>query len=216
MNSSSSNVAMPRSTNSFLRWWSRLCLLLGLAAIVWFIYIWVDARIYQIVQRRQFDAIKLSKDADPAPVVRKGPLTAPRLATGSLLGQMEIPRVGMSVMVLEGDSDLILRRAAGHLESTAKPGQPGNVAIAAHRDTFFRALRNVRNQDVITLTTLTGTYRYQVDSVEVIGPNDTGVLSDSSQPTLTLITCYPFYYVGPAPNRFVVRARQISSDSPGS
>jgi sortase A len=129
---------------------------------------------------------------------------------------MEIPRVGISVMVLEGVSNPILRRAAGHLESTAKPGQPGNVAIAAHRDTFFRALRNVRDQDIITLTTLTGTYRYQVDSVEVIGPNDTGVLSDSSQPTLTLITCYPFYYVGPAPNRFVVRARQISSDSPGS
>jgi sortase A len=214
MNSSSSNVAMPRSTNSFLRWCSRLCLLIGLAAIVWSIYIWVDARIYQIVQRRQFDAIKLSNDPAPPPVVRKGALTAPRLATGSVLGQMEIPRVGISVMVLEGDSDSILRRAAGHLESTAIPGQPGNVAIAAHRDTFFRALRNVRDQDVITLITLTGTYRYQVDSVEVVGPNATEVLADSPQPTLTLITCYPFYYVGPAPNRFVVRARQMSSDSP--
>jgi sortase A len=214
MNSSSSNVAMPRSTNSFLRWCSRLCLLIGLAAIVWCVYFWVDARVDQIVQRRRFDALSLSKDRDPAPVVRKGALTAPRLATGSVLGQMEIPRVGISVMVLEGDSDSILRRAAGHLESTAKPGQPGNVAIAAHRDTFFRALRNVRDQDVITLTTLTGTYRYQVDSVEVVGPNATEVLADSPQPTLTLITCYPFYYVGPAPNRFVVRARQMSSDSP--
>ncbi len=177
-------------------------------------YFWVDARIYQIVQRRRFDAIKLSMDPDPAPVARKDALGAPRLAIGSVLGQMEIPRIGISVMVLEGDSDSILRRAAGHLERTAIPGQPGNVAIAAHRDTFFRALRNIRDQDAITVSTLTGTYRYQVDSVEVVGPNDTGILADSPQPTLTLITCYPFYYVGPAPKRFIVRAQQLSSDAP--
>jgi sortase A len=214
MTSSSGNLALPRGTNSFICWYSRLCLLIGLAAIAWCVYFWVDARIYQIVQRRQFYAIKLSKDADPAPVVRKDALGAPRLAIGSLLGQMEIPRIGISVMILEGDSDSILRRAAGHLESTAQPGQPGNVAIAAHRDTFFRALRNIRDQDAITVSTLTGTYRYQVDSVEVVGPNDTEILADSPQPTLTLITCYPFYYVGPAPKRFIVRAQQLSSDAP--
>lgn len=211
---SSGNIALPRATNSFLRWCSGLCLLIGLAAIAWCVYFWVDAHVDQIVQRRRFDAITLSKDPDPAPVVGRDVLGAPKLAIGSVLGQMEIPRIGISLMVLEGDSDPILRRAAGHLESTAIPGQPGNVAIAAHRDTFFRALRNIRDQDVITLSTLTGTYRYQVDSVEVVGPNDTEVLADSPQPTLTLITCYPFYYVGPAPKRFVVRARQMSSGSP--
>jgi sortase A len=178
------------------------------------VYFWVDARVDQIVQRRRFDAITLSKDLDPAPVVGRDVLVAPKLAIGSVLGQMEIPRIGISLMVVEGDSDPILRRAAGHLESTAIPGQPGNVAIAAHRDTFFRALRNIRDQDVITLSTLTGTYRYQVDSVEVVGPNATEVLADSPQPTLTLITCYPFYYVGPAPKRFIVHAQQLSSDSP--
>ena len=211
---SSGNVALPRATHSFLRWCSRVCLLIGLAAIAWCVYFWVDARVDQIVQRQRFDAISLRKDLDPAPVVGRDVLGAPKLAIGSVLGQMEIPRIGISLMVLEGDSDPILRRAAGHLESTAIPGQPGNVAIAAHRDTFFRALRNIRDQDVITLSTLTGTYRYQVDSVEVVGPNATEVLADSPQPTLTLITCYPFYYVGPAPKRFIVHAQQLSSDSP--
>jgi len=211
---SSGNVALPRATHSFLRWCSRLCLLIGLAAIAWCVYFWVDARVDQIVQRQRFDAISLRKDPDPAPVVGRDVLETPKLAIGSVLGQMEIPRIGISLMVLEGDSDPILRRAAGHLESTAIPGQPGNVAIAAHRDTFFRALRNIRDQDVITLSTLTGTYRYQVDSVEVVGPNATEVLADSPQPTLTLITCYPFYYVGPAPKRFIVHAQQLSSDSP--
>jgi sortase A len=202
-----------RRHNSILHWCSRLCLLVGGAALVWCAYFWADAHLYQIVQRRRFDAAAVSRDIAAEVVAPREVLKTFKPAIGAVLGEIEIPSIGISVMVLEGDSTPILRRAAGHLEGTAIPGEPGNVAIAAHRDTFFRALRNIRDRDVITLTTLTGAYRYQVESVEVVGPNDTEVLADSPEPILTLITCYPFYYVGPAPKRFIVRARQVLSGS---
>jgi sortase A len=113
-------------------------------------------------------------------------------------------------MILEGTDARTLRRAVGHIPGTAFPGQPGNVAIAGHRDTFFRALRNVRLDDEIILATLDGSYRYRVDSIKVVGPEDTKVLDHSSNDILTLVTCYPFYFVGPAPRRFIVRAQKIS------
>lgn len=216
---SSTTSALPRSTNSFLLWWSRLCLFVGLAAVGWAVYFWMEAQIYQIRQRRQFDAIVSTTNIEPAAIVQ-APLTDapvlkdPRLVTGSMLGQLEIPRIGLSVMVSEGDSASVLRRAAGHLEGTALPGGSGNVAIAAHRDTFFHALRDIRYRDIITLNTLRGSYQYEVESVEVVEPDDTEVLADSRNPTLTLITCYPFYYVGPAPKRFIVRATQVALDPP--
>ena len=218
MNFSTSN-ALPASSNSFLVWWSRLFLLVGLVAIGWTVYVWMDARLYQLVQRRHLDAIVSNRHMEP-PAIAPMPLTqapllkAPRLVTGSLLGQLEIPRIGLSVMVVEGDSASILRRAAGHVEGTGLPGGPGNVAIAAHRDTFFHSLRDIRNRDLITLNTLKGSYLYEVESVEVVESGQTDVLLDSPHPTLTLITCYPFYYVGPAPKRFVVRARQVSEARP--
>jgi len=117
-------------------------------------------------------------------------------------------------MVMEGDSASILRRTAGHLEGTALPGGSGNVAIAAHRDTFFHTLRDIQYRDVINLNTLSGSYQYEVESIEIVETDNIEVLADSRNPTLTLITCYPFYYIGPAPKRFIVRAQQLSSDSP--
>ena len=215
---SSTTSALPRSTNSFLLWWSRLCLFVGLAAIGWAVYFWMEARIYQIRQRRQFDAIVSTTSIEPT-AIGQAPLTdipvlkAPRLVAGSVLGQLEIPRIGLSVIVSEGDSASILRRAAGHLNGTSLPGGPGNVAIAAHRDTFFHALRDIRDGDVITLNTLRGSYQYEVESVEIVEPDNIDVLADSPNPTLTLVTCYPFYYVGPAPKRFIVRARQVYGPS---
>jgi sortase A len=192
-----------------LHWCSRVCLSLGFAALVWCAYFWADAHLYQTVERQRFDASAESREIDAQIVAPREVLKARKPAIGAVLGEIDIPRIGISVMVLEGDSTAILRRAAGHLEGTGMPGEPGNITIAAHRDTFFRALRNIRDQDIITLTTLTGAYRYQVESIEVVGPNDTQVLADSREPILTLITCYPFYYVGPAPKRFIVRARQV-------
>ncbi len=94
------------------------------------------------------------------------------------------------------------------------PGQPGNVGVAGHRDTLFRSLSGVRKDDVIVLETLQGRYVYQVDATRIVKPTDVGVLRSTSKPKLTLVTCYPFYFVGPAPDRFIVSARQIGTGGP--
>jgi sortase A len=127
-----------------------------------------------------------------------------------LIGRIEIARLGLSVMVIEGDDGKTLRRAAGHVPGTALPGQLGNVAITAHRDTFFRPLRKIQTDDVITLTTLQGVYRYRVVSTKIVSPQDVEVLDSTDGEVLTLVTCYPFYFVGAAPNRFIVRAERVT------
>ena len=119
-------------------------------------------------------------------------------------------------MVLEGTDSPTLRRAVGHIPGTALPWQPGDVAIAGHRDTFFRPLREICRGDNITLQTLQGSYHYRVEFTRVVDPRDTWVLSSSHGPTLTLITCYPFYFVGSAPKRFVVCATRIPEPAPGA
>ena len=128
-----------------------------------------------------------------------------------ILGRIEVPRLGISVLVAEGTSGGVLRRAAGHVEGTALPGQTGNVGISAHRDTFFRPLRNVRKNDAITLNTLRGVYEYRVVSTKIVDPADVGVLAASGGESLTLVTCYPFYFIGPAPSRFIVRAERVGA-----
>jgi sortase A len=123
--------------------------------------------------------------------------------------RLSIPRLHLATMVEEGVGEDVLQRAAGHVPETALPGRPGNVAVAAHRDTLFRALKGIRNHDSITLSTRTKDYDYEVISTGIVSPDDVGVLSPTrGQNTLTLITCYPFYFVGHAPKRFIVRARQ--------
>jgi sortase A len=129
----------------------------------------------------------------------------------SPLGRIEIPRLGFSAMIAEGVMPRVLKIAIGHIPDTALPGQNGNVALAGHRDTFFRPLRNVKSGDLIKLTTLSGHYWYVVRFTDVINPDETWVLDPSSGQTLTLVTCYPFYYVGAAPRRFIVRARRVDS-----
>jgi sortase A len=126
--------------------------------------------------------------------------------SGGLIGSLDIPRLGLSAIVIEGTSATSLRRAVGHITGTALPGQPGNVGISGHRDTFFRPLRNIRRNDIITLTTLFGEYRYRVVSTSIVRPDSVAELDPTRGEILTLVTCYPFYYVGPAPNRFIVRA----------
>jgi sortase A len=122
---------------------------------------------------------------------------------------MEIPRLNLSVVVFEGTTSKTLRRAAGHITGTALPGQPGNVGVAGHRDTFFRPLRNIQPNDIITLTTLRGAYRYRVVSTKIVRPDNVAVLDPDGTEVLTLVTCYPFYFVGPAPDRFIVRAERV-------
>jgi sortase A len=130
-----------------------------------------------------------------------------RPARGVLLARLEIPRVKMSVVVLEGSDDIVLKRGPGHIEETAFPGELGNVGIAGHRDTHFRSLRNVRANDEITLTDKNNvTMRYFIDSIQITHPTDMQILDPTPGPALTLVTCYPFEFIGNAPMRFIVRA----------
>jgi len=124
----------------------------------------------------------------------------------SVIGRLEIPRLNLAVMVREGADERTLSRAVGHIPGTALPGNVGNVGLAGHRDTFFRSLRNIRADDTIELETTAGTYRYVVKSTRIVTPRDVSVLEASGGETLTLVTCYPFYYVGSAPKRFIVHA----------
>jgi sortase A len=113
-------------------------------------------------------------------------------------------------MVAEGDDDSTLRIAIGHLPDTPLPWEDGNSALAAHRDTFFRPLRDIRIGDELRLTTAHEELRYRVRETLVVGPEDVRVLDSTDSPSLTLITCYPFNYVGHAPQRFIVRAEAIA------
>jgi LPXTG-site transpeptidase (sortase) family protein len=126
------------------------------------------------------------------------------------LGRLEVPSAGVSVMVLDGTDDWTLNRAVGRIEGTAAPGQRGNMGIAGHRDAFFRGLRHVELGDEISLTTLDGIASYRVTKLDIVKPETVEVLDPTPDHTLTLVTCHPFYYVGDAPNRFIVTARRVS------
>jgi sortase A len=155
-------------------------------------------------QREKVEAPEAAPKLQPMPQEGKPPLPA------SLIGRLEIPRLKLSVMVREGADGKTLHRAVGHIPGTALPGFAGNVALAGHRDTFFRELRNIKKDDTIEFETENGTYRYLVESTDIVGPRDVGVLAASHGQTLTLVTCYPFYYIGSAPKRFIVHAAQVS------
>jgi sortase A len=133
-----------------------------------------------------------------------GPGTS--LPAGTVVGTLEVPRLGLSAVARSGDDDETLSRAVGHLPDTPLPGQGGNAAIAGHRDTHFRPIRRIRVGDEIVVTTPTGRYEYIVRDTRVVAPTDLSVLAPTGEPTLTLITCHPFDYIGPAPDRFIVRA----------
>jgi len=196
-------IFLPARINPVLRWSRNVFLIIGLLALSYVGFALLDARLYQAEQARRFErALKetnLARAESPAIAVSEG----------SPLGRIEISAVGLTVMVLEGTDEGTLRRAVGHIRGTPLPGQQGNVALAGHRDTFFRGLRKIRVNDEITLTTLSGSYRYRVDSTKVVKPEETEVLEDYGDDILTLVTCYPFNFVGSAPSRFIVRAHRV-------
>jgi sortase A len=129
-----------------------------------------------------------------------------RAATGAPLAVLRIPKIGLEVPVLEGTDELTLNRAVGLIEDTARPGESGNVGIAGHRDGFFRGLMDVKAGDRLELETLTGKTTYTVEFIRIVQPEDASVLDPTPRPALTLVTCYPFYFVGSAPQRYIVRA----------
>lgn len=129
----------------------------------------------------------------------------------TIFGRLEIPRLRLSVIIFEGATADVLQVGAGHVANGGAQTSGENVVIAAHRDTYFRPLRNIQRSDSLILKTPTGTSRYVVESTEIAAPSKVQVLYATPDPELTLITCYPFYYVGPAPKRFVVHARKVAA-----
>jgi LPXTG-site transpeptidase (sortase) family protein len=134
----------------------------------------------------------------------------PNVQKGSPIGILEIPRLGLSSVVLEGDDAAALLLGVGHLSETPFPWRGGNSVFAAHRDTFFRPLAGIRRNDVIRFSTADAQFEYVVKELKVVEPTELAVLDPTPSATLTLITCFPFDYVGPAPNRFVVKAERQS------
>ena len=195
-------VAVPQESVGRLVRWSRAVLFAGGAGMLGYCgWVLADTWIFQTQASREFDRMHLAPGPPPGPGVE---------AMGGLVGRMVIPRLGVSMIVAEGTAEVTLRRAAGHIRGTALPGRPGNIGIAGHRDTLFRPLRNIRADDLIMLTTLQGEYRYRVVSTKIVSPSDVDVLSSDGREILTLVTCHPFYFVGPAPDRFIVRAQRIT------
>jgi sortase A len=228
--------------SSFLR---LLFLLAGLCGLGYYGYTLVNEYVYQAYQNWAFDeeiaghhvtyrdwvmqktplgawtgysappAVK-SLSARNTPKGAETPAAPPALAEGALLGRVEIPRLNLSAIVRQGVEQSTLSRAVGHVPSTQGPGAVGNFAIAAHRDTLFRGLKDIKAGDTVTFQSADGQFDYQVISTKIVKPSDVSVLRpDGSQKLLTMITCYPFYYVGSAPKRFIVTARLLRESPPG-
>jgi sortase A len=234
----------------------RLVLLLfGLAALGYYGYTLSDEYIYEAYQNWAFDqqiagrahvtfadyvrertpfgfvvgekapVSTVTSNTQPLPLTNQAPLPVP----GSVLGRVAISRLNLAAVVREGVDAKVLSVAVGHVPSTALPGQPGNFAIAAHRDTLFRALKDIRDGDLISFQSPSGTYTYKVVATKIVRPSDVSVLQPdggglipqtqlvnvNNQPNklLTMITCYPFYYVGSAPKRFIVEAALVGGAS---
>jgi sortase A len=129
---------------------------------------------------------------------------------GEPIGRLEVPRLHLSAVVANGDDDETLRVAIGHLPDTPLPWEEGNSALAGHRDTLLRALRNIRVDDDMRVVTAYGEFMYQVKRIVIVAPDDLSVLTPTPQAALTLVTCYPFSYVGHAPKRFIVQAARVA------
>jgi sortase A len=180
----------------------------GVLALGYCLAVFLDAKLYEAREMRDFAReVRVRAAGKPAPLDSMAAAVTPR--RDGVFGQLEIPRLGVSVMVVEGVENSDLKRAVGHIPGTALPGESGNVAIAGHRDTFFRPLRSIQRDDTISLSTLQRTYRYRVVSTNVVPPEDIQVLYPTGRDILTLVTCFPFDYVGSAPKRFVVRAERV-------
>ena len=184
----------------FFRWSQRLLFITGVFALGYVGFTLLDARLYQASAKRSLES-QIQMEKEPHKIHPR-----PAIKPGDVLGRLDIPRLGLSVAVLQGTGSRMLRLGTGHIEGTPLPGEAGNSGIAGHRDTFFRGLKDIQKNDEIQFQTANGLARYAVDWVKIVAPDDLSVLAPSIGSSLTLVTCYPFYFVGPAPKRFVVRA----------
>jgi sortase A len=170
----------------------------------------LEAEIFQKRLSRRLEALTAPRGSPS----RLSPADATRreARNSGLIGRLEIQRLGLSEMVVEGTSSSALRRGIGHVQGTAYPGERGNVGLAGHRDTYFRPLKDIRSGDRIRVRTPDGQFVYQVDTAMIVSPKRSDLLRDGRSARLTLVTCYPFYYIGPAPRRFVVIAHEVDTD----
>lgn len=199
-----------------LQWFERLFVIASIAMLGWCAALLTDAALSQWEARRSLDVISLAASVGPPRVSNATPSPrppAPIVHQGSAIGGLSIPRVALDAVVLHGSDTQTLRRGPGHLENTAFPGTVGNVVIAGHRDSFFRRLRDVSVGDDVFIDTTEGHFQYRVTSMHVVKAQDLSVLDQTGDATLTLITCYPFWVLGPAPDRFVVRAALVANPS---
>jgi sortase A len=176
----------------------------GIAALGVYVFFSLQARAAQARLERQFEREVAAQRRDAQSSQQHPPNDG--------LAKLDIPGAGLSAMVMEGTDNATLRVAVGHIPGTRLPGQAGNVGLAGHRDSFFRGLNKIKIGDEITLTTPEETFHYTVESIRIVSPDDVSVLRDTAYPSLTLVTCYPFYYVGPAPQRWIVRAHLASAN----
>jgi sortase A len=185
----------PDPTSTWLRSLETVLLVAGVAGVTWYAVLTLAAMFFQFQQRATLQQIVAAREL-------------PR-EQERLIGQLEIPRVRLSAAVVEGDDDSVLQLAIGYLADTPLPWQDGNSALAGHRDGFFRPLQYIRIGDEVRFLTPHGDFRYRVRRTLVVDPEDVWVLDSSPHVNLTLITCFPFSYVGHAPRRFVVQAERI-------
>lgn len=188
------------------QWLARCCewMLLGIAigCLGTYAYETVSTRHFQA---QQVAAFERAAQASAATV---------SVRQGGLVGMLDVPRLKLSTPVIQGDDTGVLRRAVGHLPDTPMPWEDGNSAVAGHRDGLFRPLKDVKVGDEILFRTTRDQFRYRVTETAIVTPDDVSVLRKRPQSTLTLITCYPFYYVGAAPQRFVIHAERLERQTP--
>jgi sortase A len=194
-----------------LKWSQRALFACGVLLLGYCGFVLVDGWIFQRRESRELERLQRARRAaGDLSTPAKAAVLPNAIVAGGLIGRIEIPRLQLSVVVVEGVDKTTLRHAVGHIPGTARPGEAGNVGLAGHRDTFFRPLKDLRISDEIQVSTLVGNFKYQVVSLRVVEPENVGVLAPSEENVLTLVTCYPFNYIGPAPKRWIVRARQVS------
>ena len=203
--------------NAVLTGIERGLLAVGVALAAYCAAVLVEARFHQSVPVS--DRLVVTQTAVPVLPGEGGSDTrahtpvAPAPAAGTLLARLEAPSVRMTTNVLEGSDDGTLSRGAGHIEDTPFPGQSGNIGIAGHRDTVFRPLRNIKVGDPLAIVTSDREYRYRVSKTLIVGPDDVYVLDPTTHPTVTLVTCFPFDFIGHAPKRFIVQAELVGDEA---
>jgi len=191
-------VALQTAVRGFL-------LVVAIVSLGLYGYDYLGRAAYQRAEGREFDRMLAVRTTGSVPAVT----ALQRPTPSAVIGRLSVPSLHLYAMVREGVGPKTLKLAIGHIPATALPGQPGNIAVAGHRDTFFRGLKDLKTGDRIQFSTLSGDFEYLVDSLTVVSPDNAGSLAPTPENVLTMITCYPFYFVGDAPKRFVVRARQL-------